>query len=62
MESIFYSFLLVRKEKINKRINHELEATQKEREERSKGEKEEEKDGRAGRERNCISSKNSLTN
>lgn len=62
MESIFYSFLLVRKEKINKSTNHELEATQKEREEGSKGEKEEEKEGRAGRERNCISSKNSLTN
>lgn len=48
MESIVYSFLLVRKEKINKSTNHKLEATQKEREEEREGEKEEEQEGRAG--------------
>ena len=59
MESIVYSFLLVRKEKINKSTNHKLEATQKEREEGREGRRTRRK-GRG--ERNCISSKNSLTN
>lgn len=48
MDSIVYSFLSVRKEKINKSTNHKLEATQKKREEGREGEKEEEKEGRAG--------------
>lgn len=47
MDSIVYSFLSVRKEKINKSTNHKLKATQR-REEEREGEKEEEKEGRAG--------------